>query len=113
MFVEFLFSYYFSKSLHSIRQADKDYYNDLPGKTPPDISPLEVTPPVPPLPLNNTHYRYLLIILFGLSIFSSKNFFYFFVMCKFTHRITFRLILSLIILILNLLLCLLEIFFFC
>ncbi|XP_077302455.1 SHC-adaptor protein [Arctopsyche grandis] len=43
------------KSLHSIRQADKDYYNDLPGKTPPDISPLEVTPPVPPLPIN-THY---------------------------------------------------------
>lgn len=26
--------------------ADKDYYNDLPGKVPPDVGP----PPVPPLP---------------------------------------------------------------
>lgn len=27
--------------------ADKDYYNDLPGKVPPDVGP----PPVPPLPV--------------------------------------------------------------
>lgn len=27
-------------------EADKDYYNDLPGKVPPDVGP----PPVPPLP---------------------------------------------------------------
>lgn len=27
-------------------EADKDYYNDLPGKMPPDVGP----PPVPPLP---------------------------------------------------------------
>ncbi|XP_022915045.1 SHC-transforming protein 1 [Onthophagus taurus] len=31
--------------------ADKDYYNDLPGKVPPDVAmPLERPPPVPPLP---------------------------------------------------------------
>lgn len=29
-----------------IRETDRDYYNDLPGKVPPDIGP----PPVPPLP---------------------------------------------------------------
>lgn len=29
-----------------MREADRDYYNDLPGKVPPDIGP----PPVPPLP---------------------------------------------------------------
>ncbi|XP_058796816.1 SHC-transforming protein 1 [Phymastichus coffea] len=39
-------------SLHSslngcLREADRDYYNDLPGKVPPDIGP----PPVPPLPI--------------------------------------------------------------
>lgn len=27
-------------------EAEKDYYNDLPGKVPPDVGP----PPVPPLP---------------------------------------------------------------
>lgn len=32
--------------LNGIREADRDYYNDLPGKVPPDIGP----PPVPPLP---------------------------------------------------------------
>lgn len=31
--------------------ADKDYYNDLPGKVPPDVIPSDVIPPpVPPLP---------------------------------------------------------------
>ncbi|XP_014204495.1 SHC-transforming protein 1 [Copidosoma floridanum] len=29
------------------KEADRDYYNDLPGKVPPDIGP----PPVPPLPV--------------------------------------------------------------
>lgn len=33
--------------LNGVREADRDYYNDLPGKVPPDISP----PPVPPLPI--------------------------------------------------------------
>ncbi|EZA56888.1 hypothetical protein DMN91_001339 [Ooceraea biroi] len=33
-------------ALNGVREADRDYYNDLPGKVPPDISP----PPVPPLP---------------------------------------------------------------
>ncbi|CAK9814673.1 SHC-transforming protein 1 [Anthophora plagiata] len=33
--------------LNGIREADRDYYNDLPGKVPPDIGP----PPVPPLPI--------------------------------------------------------------
>lgn len=28
------------------RDPDRDYYNDLPGKVPPDVGP----PPVPPLP---------------------------------------------------------------
>ncbi|XP_066600606.1 SHC-transforming protein 1 [Prorops nasuta] len=32
--------------LNGVREADRDYYNDLPGKVPPDIGP----PPVPPLP---------------------------------------------------------------
>jgi SHC-transforming protein 1 len=32
--------------LNGVREADRDYYNDLPGKVPPDINP----PPVPPLP---------------------------------------------------------------
>lgn len=30
-----------------MKEADRDYYNDLPGKVPPDIGP----PPVPPLPV--------------------------------------------------------------
>uniref|UniRef100_R4G3W7 Putative shc phosphotyrosine-binding ptb protein n=1 Tax=Rhodnius prolixus TaxID=13249 RepID=R4G3W7_RHOPR len=30
--------------------ADREYYNDLPGKVPPDVGP----PPVPPLPKNTT-----------------------------------------------------------
>ncbi|XP_024947119.1 SHC-transforming protein 1 isoform X2 [Cephus cinctus] len=34
-------------SLNGMRDADRDYYNDLPGKVPPDIGP----PPVPPLPI--------------------------------------------------------------
>ncbi|XP_076763032.1 SHC-adaptor protein [Xylocopa sonorina] len=33
--------------LNGMREADRDYYNDLPGKVPPDIGP----PPVPPLPI--------------------------------------------------------------
>ncbi|XP_063980658.1 SHC-transforming protein 1 [Diachasmimorpha longicaudata] len=33
-------------ALNGIREPDRDYYNDLPGKVPPDIGP----PPVPPLP---------------------------------------------------------------
>lgn len=33
--------------LNGVREADRDYYNDLPGKVPPDIGP----PPVPPLPI--------------------------------------------------------------
>lgn len=33
--------------LNGIREPDRDYYNDLPGKVPPDIGP----PPVPPLPI--------------------------------------------------------------
>ncbi|EFN88952.1 SHC-transforming protein 1 isoform X2 [Harpegnathos saltator] len=33
-------------ALNGVREADRDYYNDLPGKVPPDIGP----PPVPPLP---------------------------------------------------------------
>ncbi|XP_046752263.1 SHC-transforming protein 1 [Diprion similis] len=37
-----------STALTSPRDADRDYYNDLPGKVPPDIGP----PPVPPLPIN-------------------------------------------------------------
>ncbi|XP_011701803.1 PREDICTED: SHC-transforming protein 1 [Wasmannia auropunctata] len=32
--------------LNGVREMDRDYYNDLPGKVPPDIGP----PPVPPLP---------------------------------------------------------------
>lgn len=35
-----------SPVLNGVREADRDYYNDLPGKVPPDIGP----PPVPPLP---------------------------------------------------------------
>ncbi|KAK0086777.1 hypothetical protein PV325_011203 [Microctonus aethiopoides] len=35
-------------ALHDIREPDRDYYNDLPGKVPPDIGP----PPVPPLPIS-------------------------------------------------------------
>lgn len=35
-----------SEMLASGGDADKDYYNDLPGKVPPDVGP----PPVPPLP---------------------------------------------------------------
>src|SRR5205085_117582 len=31
---------------NSWRSEDPDYYNDLPGKVPPDVTP----PPVPPLP---------------------------------------------------------------
>ncbi|XP_032452495.1 SHC-transforming protein 1 isoform X4 [Nasonia vitripennis] len=34
-------------ALNGMREADRDYYNDLPGKVPPDIGP----PPVPPLPV--------------------------------------------------------------
>lgn len=34
--------------LNGMREADRDYYNDLPGKVPPDIGP----PPVPPLPIS-------------------------------------------------------------
>ncbi|XP_034934049.1 SHC-transforming protein 1 [Chelonus insularis] len=33
--------------LNGIREPERDYYNDLPGKIPPDIGP----PPVPPLPM--------------------------------------------------------------
>ncbi|XP_014295385.1 SHC-transforming protein 1 isoform X1 [Microplitis demolitor] len=33
--------------LNGLREPDRDYYNDLPGKVPPDIGP----PPVPPLPI--------------------------------------------------------------
>ena len=33
--------------MNGLREADRDYYNDLPGKVPPDIGP----PPVPPLPV--------------------------------------------------------------
>ncbi|XP_014234309.1 SHC-transforming protein 1 isoform X1 [Trichogramma pretiosum] len=33
--------------LNGTREPDRDYYNDLPGKVPPDIGP----PPVPPLPV--------------------------------------------------------------
>ncbi|XP_012285322.1 SHC-transforming protein 1 [Orussus abietinus] len=33
--------------LNGMREADRVYYNDLPGKVPPDIGP----PPVPPLPV--------------------------------------------------------------
>lgn len=36
----------YSPVLNGVREADRDYYNDLPGKVPPDIGP----PPVPPLP---------------------------------------------------------------
>lgn len=32
--------------MNGLKEADRDYYNDLPGKVPPDIGP----PPVPPLP---------------------------------------------------------------
>lgn len=35
--------------LNGIREPDRDYYNDLPGKVPPDIGP----PPVPPLPITS------------------------------------------------------------
>lgn len=46
------------------RETDRDYYNDLPGKVPPDVGP----PPVPPLPsivpsfsnLPNVHTSYLI-----------------------------------------------------
>lgn len=34
-------------SLLRSRGDDREYYNDLPGKVPPDIGP----PPVPPLPV--------------------------------------------------------------
>lgn len=37
----------YSPELNGIREPDRDYYNDLPGKVPPDIGP----PPVPPLPI--------------------------------------------------------------
>lgn len=36
--------------------ADRDYYNDLPGKVPPEMGP----PPVPPLPNQNTVQQQLL-----------------------------------------------------
>lgn len=36
-----------SPTLNGLREPDRDYYNDLPGKVPPDIGP----PPVPPLPV--------------------------------------------------------------
>lgn len=36
--------------LNGLREPDRDYYNDLPGKVPPDIGP----PPVPPLPACST-----------------------------------------------------------
>lgn len=36
-------------TLNGIREPDRDYYNDLPGKVPPDIGP----PPVPPLPITS------------------------------------------------------------
>ncbi|XP_015127169.1 SHC-transforming protein 1 [Diachasma alloeum] len=36
--------------LNGIREPDRDYYNDLPGKVPPDIGP----PPVPPLPVTTS-----------------------------------------------------------
>lgn len=35
--------------LNGMREPDRDYYNDLPGKVPPDIGP----PPVPPLPISS------------------------------------------------------------
>ena len=38
---------YSSPALNGVREPDRDYYNDLPGKVPPDIGP----PPVPPLPV--------------------------------------------------------------
>lgn len=37
----------FNSSLNGVREPDRDYYNDLPGKVPPDIGP----PLVPPLPV--------------------------------------------------------------
>jgi hypothetical protein len=48
-FREIFIFYYclFSPTLNGLREADRDYYNDLPGKVPPDIGP----PPVPPLPV--------------------------------------------------------------
>ena len=40
----------FSPVLNGLREPDRDYYNDLPGKVPPDIGP----PPVPPLPITTS-----------------------------------------------------------
>ncbi|XP_020286969.1 SHC-transforming protein 1 isoform X2 [Pseudomyrmex gracilis] len=47
-FKEFLTkpSSFLHPGLNGAREIDRDYYNDLPGKVPPDIGP----PPVPPLP---------------------------------------------------------------
>lgn len=44
--VDLLLYIFYSPVLNGMREADRDYYNDLPGKVPPDIGP----PPVPPLP---------------------------------------------------------------
>jgi len=41
------FVYLLSPVLNGVREVDRDYYNDLPGKVPPDIGP----PPVPTLPI--------------------------------------------------------------
>lgn len=43
------------RSLHHAQDADREYYNDLPGKVPPDLAlgKSSVPPPVPPLPKTN------------------------------------------------------------
>lgn len=41
-------------STTSVKDADRDYYNDLPGKVPPDIGP----PPVPPLPSTDSNHEH-------------------------------------------------------
>lgn len=50
-------------SMASGGDADKDYYNDLPGKVPPDVGPpMECPPPVPPLPTSVSSFTTLPLV---------------------------------------------------
>lgn len=59
------------------KETERDYYNDLPGKVPPDVGP----PPVPPLPsivpsfstLPNVHTSYLIDLNSDAAIFSNER----------------------------------------
>ncbi|XP_014256307.1 SHC-transforming protein 1 isoform X2 [Cimex lectularius] len=47
-----------SSRANRCQDADREYYNDLPGKVPPDVAPLKesIPPPVPPLPKTNQSF---------------------------------------------------------